>query len=258
MPTALIVDDEPEANRLLSMLVTLRGYKTTSAFTGGEALDRIDRNPPDVILLDLMLPDINGFEVCEVVKANKSTTLIPVVMVTARVAAENRIESYSRGADHYVAKPYTPDELFEALDDAEDWRRRVRNLDETTGGEIPFVTSDEDETFRKLARLRSVLFAKTPLDIEGVRDFDDALRTLVTDAEAWGKANHATEIASLTYEFKTDSVVITLRDTAGWIRNDPRPPSQRWPELTGSSRFDVIEEIREEGILTLVKHFKGS
>ena len=69
MPTALIVEDEPEANKLLSMLVQLRGYRTDSAFTGGEALEKVDREPPDIVFLDLMLPDINGYEVCQALKA---------------------------------------------------------------------------------------------------------------------------------------------------------------------------------------------
>src|SRR6516225_731065 len=83
MPTALIVEDEPEANRLLSMLVQLRGYRTESAFTGGEALSKVDQRPPDIVFLDLMLPDINGYEVCTCLKTQRATSLIPVVMVTA-------------------------------------------------------------------------------------------------------------------------------------------------------------------------------
>src|SRR3954454_17984312 len=90
MPTALIVEDVPEANKLLSMLVQLRGYRTDSAFTGSEALEKIGHSPPDIVFLDLMLPDINGYEVCKSLKSLKATSPIPVVMVTARVAAENR------------------------------------------------------------------------------------------------------------------------------------------------------------------------
>src|SRR5205807_2528884 len=114
MPTALIVEDEPEANKLLSMLVRLRGYRTESAFTGGEALEKVDQARPDIVLLDLMLPDINGYEVCRALKARRQTHPIPVVMVTARVAAENRVESYRVGANDFVPKPYTPDQIFTA------------------------------------------------------------------------------------------------------------------------------------------------
>src|SRR5262245_13126556 len=111
MPTALIVEDEPEANKLLAMLVKLRGFQTVSAFTGNEAIEKAGECDPDVVFLDLMLPDINGYEVCRVLKSRQPTSAIPVVIVTARVAADNRLESFSNGADDYIPKPYTPDQI---------------------------------------------------------------------------------------------------------------------------------------------------
>ena len=256
MPTALIVDDEPEGNKLLSMLVQYRGYQTTSAFTGEEALAQIDRDPPDVVLLDLMLPDISGFHVCEAVKARKDTTLIPVVMVTARVAAENREESYARGADHYVAKPYTPDQIFDVLDDTKHWRKRVLDLDCTAGGEILIISNDEDEIHRTLGRLRSVLFARTPLDIDSVKGLEESLRMFVNDAQSWGKRHRVSPVASLSYVVKSDSVVLTLTDLSGWIRDDPRTPIDRRPGGLALSGLVAVEERREEGIVTLVKRFR--
>src|SRR3954453_5250550 len=107
MPTALIVEDEPEANLLLAMLVQLRGYQTESAFTGGEALEKARRRCPDVVFLDLMLPDINGYDVCRPLRAERTTGAIPVVMVTARLAAENRVQGFRVGATEYIPKPYT-------------------------------------------------------------------------------------------------------------------------------------------------------
>ena len=68
MPTALIVEDEPEANKLLAMLLQLRGYRTESAFSGAEALEKIRDHAPDVVFLDLMLPDMDGYEVCRSLK----------------------------------------------------------------------------------------------------------------------------------------------------------------------------------------------
>ena len=124
MPTALIVEDEPEANRLLAMLVQLRGYTTASAFTGGEAIAFFEAdNTPDVVFLDLMLPDLNGFEVCRYIKGRADTRGIPVVMVTARLADENRARSTQVGADGFIPKPYTPNQIFDALASADTLRR---------------------------------------------------------------------------------------------------------------------------------------
>src|SRR4051794_40082665 len=98
MPNALIVEDEPEANRLLAMLVQLRGYTTRSVFTGGEALEAVENGDPfDVVFLDLMLPDTNGFEVCRQIKARPESCAVPVVMVTARLIEENRAKSEEVG-----------------------------------------------------------------------------------------------------------------------------------------------------------------
>lgn len=125
MPIALIVEDEPEANRLLAMIVQLRGYQTRSAFTGGEALTALqDDEPPDVVFLDLMLPDTNGFEICRQIKARFTDQPVPVVMVTARLAEENMAKSEAVGADGFIPKPYTPSQIFDALVTADEIRNR--------------------------------------------------------------------------------------------------------------------------------------
>ena len=117
MPTALIVEDEPEANRLLSMLIQLRGFRTESAFTGGQALEMARGEPPDIVFLDLMLPDQSGYEVCRELKSRRETSDVPVVIVTARLEGEARARSAQAGASEYVSKPYTPDQIFSTLAD---------------------------------------------------------------------------------------------------------------------------------------------
>ncbi len=125
MPTALIVEDEREANKLLAMLVQLRGYQTESAFDGAEGLASARNHTPDVVFLDLMLPDLDGYDVCRSLRSSGSTRQIPVIIVTARMAAENRIASFGAGADDYVPKPYTPDQIYAALEYAENWKQQI-------------------------------------------------------------------------------------------------------------------------------------
>jgi CheY-like chemotaxis protein len=242
MPTALIVEDEPEANRLLAMLVRLRGYQTDSAFTGGEALEKVEHRPPDIVFLDLMLPDINGYEVCKRLKAGRETTLIPVVMVTARVASENRYQSYSAGADDYIPKPYTPDQIFQAISDADAWRRDLARRDDE--GEIAF-RSDSDEVLRELARLRSLLVARTPLSLESVFRIGHALEEIRLSASHWGKAHEVSIVATLDYQLQVDRVALTIRDQSGWLTDDPLPPERRWLDLLAPARFDepIVEDL---------------
>ena len=134
MPTALIVEDEPAANGLLAMIVKLRGYQTESAFTGGEALKKADDHRPDLVFLDLMLPDINGYEVCKSLRDRRATGDVPVVMVTARLAAENRVQGFRAGAVEYIPKPYTPDQIFAAMTRADSWRGRIDRLGDEGNG----------------------------------------------------------------------------------------------------------------------------
>ncbi len=115
MPRVLIVDDEPEANRLLCKLVELKGCQTESALDGAEALAAVEREPPDLIFLDLMLPDVDGLALCRRFKSLGDTARTPVVVVTARLSDQNRAESFAAGADEFISKPYLPDQIFQAL-----------------------------------------------------------------------------------------------------------------------------------------------
>jgi CheY-like chemotaxis protein len=242
MPTALIVEDEPEANRLLSMLVQLRGYRTESAFTGGEALDKVRQRPPDLVFLDLMLPDINGYEVCKRLKTRKATSLIPVIMVTARVAAENRVESYRVGADDYVPKPYTPDQIFQAMLKASSWHGRI--CESTVDGLIPIAPADEEELLRLLGQLRNLLLARTTLNLETIEAVSAAIGEIAHDAMAWARRSHHPLETALGFHIEPDHLAITLRDTSGWLAENRFDPCDRWPVSFSAAGFDevVIEE----------------
>jgi len=238
MPTALIVEDEPEANRLLSMLVQLRGYRTESAFTGGEALDKVMSCPPDIVFLDLMLPDINGYEVCKSLKTQRATCLIPVIMVTARVAAENRLESFGVGADDYIPKPYTPDQIFLAMSNASSWHGRICKT--TVEGVIPIDLAGEEEFLRLVGQLGNLLVAKTSLDLESIRAVSRALREIQHDALNWARRCHHPLDAGLGFLIEPDRLAITLRDSSGWLAENRFDPGERWPASFPAARFDEV------------------
>ncbi len=226
MPTALIVEDEPAANDLLSALVQLRGYRTDSAFTGTEALEKISLGPPDVVFLDLMLPDINGYQVCQSLKSGESTRHATVVVVTARVALENRIQSFYAGADDYIPKPYTPDQIFQALADADAWRRAVERPE--AEGIISLDRDDGDESLRQLARLRGLLLALTPLDGDAVGPLGAFLIELWKSADAWGRGRGTLRVADLAYRLDARGVSLEVLDGSEWLAGDPM---SREPDL---------------------------
>ncbi|MDR3634172.1 MAG: response regulator [Isosphaeraceae bacterium] len=254
MPTALIVEDEPEANKLLALLVQLRGYSAVSAFTGNEALEKIQDRLPDIVFLDLMLPDINGYEVCRRLKSRKHTSLIPVVMVTARVAAENREESFCVGADDYIPKPYTPDQIFQAMEDADTWRKEIERDSCGREGVITFG-SESDESLRQLAHLRNLLVARTTLDVAAVCVLGDALQELRTSADRWSRQRGEEVYAVLGYQILADRLTFTLKDDSGWLAQTRNSPGEAWPAAFAVAGFDAIQYRRDECLLTFSRAF---
>ncbi|MFL5734943.1 MAG: response regulator [Chloroflexia bacterium] len=111
MSKILIVDDEPTIVELLEEHLRSEGYETLKAFSGEEALQMLEADVPDLVLLDLMLPGMDGYEVCRLMQKDARLNHIPVIMLTARSAVPNKVLGYERGADDYVVKPFDPDEL---------------------------------------------------------------------------------------------------------------------------------------------------
>lgn len=107
----LIVDDEPDIVHLVRTYLERDGFRTRTAETGTQALAHVKEGRPDLIILDLMLPDLDGFEVCRAIRTNPTTALIPILMLTARVDESDVITGFDAGADDYVTKPFSPKSL---------------------------------------------------------------------------------------------------------------------------------------------------
>src|SRR3954465_4973241 len=125
MGTALIVEDHPDQAEMVARLLRLRDYEPIVAPSGEEGLELARKFDPDVVLLDLMLPDINGFDVCRRLRSDRATMLTPIVMLTALSDVDNRIQGFRVGANAYVTKPYGIDELLQAIATARDWRSEL-------------------------------------------------------------------------------------------------------------------------------------
>jgi signal transduction histidine kinase len=110
-PTLLIVDDEARNIRLLKALLAPQNYNLREAANGEEALRRIAEAPPDMILLDVMMPGIDGFEVCRLLKQDEKTKTIPVILVTALSEKQHRVQALEAGADDFISKPVDQTEL---------------------------------------------------------------------------------------------------------------------------------------------------
>jgi len=107
----LVVEDDPDIAELVVRYLDKAGYSTTRVSSGRDALDSVRTKPPDLMVLDLMLPHIDGLEVCRLLRANDKTAVIPIIMLTARADESERIVGLEIGADDYLAKPFSPNEL---------------------------------------------------------------------------------------------------------------------------------------------------
>ena len=103
----LLVEDEPDLNQTVAFNLDSEGYSVESAFNGKEALKLIEEKTPDLILLDLMLPDMSGLEICRILRSSKKTKNTPIMMVTAKGEEIDRIVGFELGADDYIVKPFS-------------------------------------------------------------------------------------------------------------------------------------------------------
>jgi two-component system, OmpR family, KDP operon response regulator KdpE len=108
-PRILIVDDEPSILATMAPLLRARGYDVSTATAGHAALDAVDRRPPELVILDLGLPDLDGIEVCRRLREGRA---IPIIVLSARGAERDKVAALDAGADDYVTKPFGSEELL--------------------------------------------------------------------------------------------------------------------------------------------------
>jgi len=153
----LLVDDEVPIQRAVEPLLRSRGYQVDVAGTGTQALKLFAERSPDLVVLDLGLPDIEGTEVCRRVRASSK---VPIVVLSARGAEADKVNALDLGADDYVTKPFGPEELLARIRVA---LRRVRSADDAETGvfQAGDLTIDYDR--------RRVLRDRDPADTQGIR-----------------------------------------------------------------------------------------
>ena len=111
----LVVDDTPANVKLLVDVLTAKGYTVSSAPNGEEALVRIAVQEPDLVLLDIMMPGLSGYDVCRKIRANPATALLPVVLCTSLDPKQERINGIEAGADDFIPKPINLKEFLETV-----------------------------------------------------------------------------------------------------------------------------------------------
>ncbi len=159
--TVLVVDDDRAIRESLDRALGLEGYRVITASDGAQALDTIATDEPDVIVLDLMMPNVDGLTVCRVLRAERNR--LPVLMLTARTETPDRVAGLDAGADDYLAKPFDLDELLARL---RALLRRARPDDDEGHEPVQIADLRLDPTARRVWRGdREVELSKTEFDL---------------------------------------------------------------------------------------------
>ncbi len=165
----LVVDDEDHIRRILKFQLEKHGYRVVLAENGEVALEIVRRESPDLILLDLMMPRIDGFETCRRIRQNFQTSQIPVIILTAKSELPDKIKGLQDGANDYLIKPYSNEELLLRVRNVLEWSLRQKEANPLTG--LPGNRAIEKELQARIERKAS--FAFLYVDIDNFKPYND-------------------------------------------------------------------------------------
>lgn len=152
----LVVDDDPAISEMLTIVLEAEGFNTVAVTDGALAVDTFNREEPDLVLLDLMLPGMNGIDICRLIRQNST---VPIVMLTAKTDTVDVVLGLETGADDYITKPFKPKELIARL------RARLRRTDDTPADVIEISDLAIDVPGHVVSRGREII-QLTPLEFD--------------------------------------------------------------------------------------------
>ena len=165
----LVVDDEPPIREILKFQLENAGYNVLCARDGGEGLHMVATDPPDLVLLDLMMPEMDGYEVCRRMKSDYGARHIPIIILTARSELEEKLKGLENGANDYVTKPFSMSELLVRVKNVLQWSQSQREANPLTG--LPGNVSIDRELNQRIERKEPFAFIYT--DIDNFKAFND-------------------------------------------------------------------------------------
>ena len=168
-PRILITEDEPNLREVLRLQLEHAGYQVLEACDGLQALDVAQREIPDLVLLDVMMPELDGYETCRRLRGQFATRNIPIIMLTAKSRYDDKVQGLEGGANDYVTKPWHAHELMLRVRNVLDWSQQQRSVSPLTG--LPGNASIGDELAHRLDSGRP--FALLQLDIDHFKAFND-------------------------------------------------------------------------------------
>ena len=246
----LIVDDVPDNLLLLSSLLTEYGYKVRKVVTGESALAEAQASPPDLILLDIMMPQMDGYEVCRRLKANHKVQHVPVIFLSARNEAADKVEGFSSGGVDYITKPFNLEEVIARVQN----QLRISRLQQSLRQEV----RDRIEAQTALEALNQDLENRVRARTAELQQRNEQLLLLQAQLKEALVQEHALNelksqlLTTISHEFSTPlSIIATAseilklnRDEAGDVKDD------RWFQMISDSVNRINQTLKNTMTLT--------
>lgn len=242
---ALIVEDEKELGLLLGEHLRRWGFEPTVLNEGKNAVAWVRQNRPAVVLLDVLLPDTDGYQICEALKLDRDTNLIPVIMVTALAEQEERVKGLEVGANRYVTKPFSSEALHKAILESIQWEENLRK----TGaqGEIRFRLQSAHHYLEELNHLLGSLFQFSGLTPTQIKQITTAVREMGSNAIEWGHKKQIDRILTVDYRIDSEKVTIVIRDTGPGFNPQEVPHAASDDDQVGHMMIRETLGMREGG-----------
>lgn len=215
MPKILIVDDEPEVPRLLRAYLEKAGFKVLIAYNGQTALQILRSEHPDLLMLDLGLPDLDGREVTQRIRHDLTLASLPIIMLTARVEDSDKITGLELGADDYITKPFNPNEVVARV------RSQLRRVHLDTEFETNTLRADDLELnlAARVLRVKGTEVSLTPIEFELLRLFMESPGRVFSREELLEKA------AGYSFEGAGRTLDTHIKNLRAKIETDAKEPT---------------------------------
>jgi CheY-like chemotaxis protein/anti-sigma regulatory factor (Ser/Thr protein kinase) len=242
---ALVVEDEADTGTLLAEHLRRWGFDPTVMHEGEPAISWTHLHHPELILLDLMLPDIDGYDICENLKLDRQTNLVPIIMVTCRDQPQDRIHGLQVGANYYLTKPFTPEQLEQAIQEVNAWKEEL--IRHGTHGEIHFHMKSDTQALEELNFLLGALFLHSGMPEAQVKQLIMAVREMGSNAIESGHKNQIDRIVTVTYRIDGEKITIIVRDTGPGFNPHDLPHAAKPGDPIGHLELREKMGLREGG-----------
>jgi two-component system, OmpR family, response regulator len=244
-PRALIVEDEQAVGLILSEILRQRGFEPVVFDHGQGVVEWVRRHKPDLVLLDLMLPDRDGFEICQELKLERDTNLIPLIMVTALGRHEDVARGLRVGANYYLTKPFNVEQLLEAIDHVLAWRQELGRRG--ASGEIHFQFHSDLRYLEELNGLLASLLLYTGMCEEDAHRLTTAVREMGVNAIEWGHRKRVDQLVTVTYRIDAEKVEIVVTDQGEGFNRGNLPHAARDEDPVGHMAVREERGLRAGG-----------